>query len=675
MSPSIALEGRNRQVFRSSLSWMLSMLPALVTILGIGFAVLPLDAQAGTPYYLRSIIGAPWGVNSNEAAMNDAFGAGNWIDARYETVNTAVLLTDADFIFMEGGDFTANAMEAFLGANSAAIEAFIEGGGVIFFNAAPNVGNGMVFAFGVSLMYGPGPFCGVNCNAVDPTHPIFQGPFTPVGTSFGGNWFSHAIVGPSVTPLIRDPSGNVLLAERAVGLGLGLFGGMTTSNFHGPQPQANNLRRNIIAYGHASVNDVDTDGDGVGDRGDNCRTVPNPDQADSNGDGSGDACQPTVDVSPVEPSGPNLFAEIAIADPNDDPLSGVVEVIGAAPAPLSIVFEALTTSCSAPTMPISLLLNGVMIGTISGSPADCTCTPLGGPAMTMIMGAAITPHWDPSGVNTLRVVKAGVGSTLLTWAKATLHFADGPPEEACIYNAPGFVPTDCTERVDLCRFDTMFVAVDASASVDTAGAVVAEEPYADSELPPSIDLSGLEAGEYRLRATAEDWTSEPAQDEEIFAKEDEPLLIINNRAPDCGAATTSPSELWPPEHGFVDVEVVVVDPDGDPVSIVIEGLWQDEPVNTPGDGNTAPDGMALGGARASLRAERNGTNDSRVYHILFNADDGRGGSCQGDATICVPHDQGMGHACEDGGAIYDSTTPARTQAGPRLRTRGAVAHR
>lgn len=39
--------------------------------------------------------------------------------------------------------------------------------------------------------------------------------------------------------------------------------------------------------------DVDSDGDGVADRIDNCPNVVNPDQADSDGDGVGDACAPT----------------------------------------------------------------------------------------------------------------------------------------------------------------------------------------------------------------------------------------------------------------------------------------------------------------------------------------------------------------------------------------------
>jgi hypothetical protein len=41
----------------------------------------------------------------------------------------------------------------------------------------------------------------------------------------------------------------------------------------------------------------DTDGDGVYDEDDNCPDTPNPDQADSNGDGWGDACQPDYAIS------------------------------------------------------------------------------------------------------------------------------------------------------------------------------------------------------------------------------------------------------------------------------------------------------------------------------------------------------------------------------------------
>ena len=40
----------------------------------------------------------------------------------------------------------------------------------------------------------------------------------------------------------------------------------------------------------------DTDGDGICDNIDNCAEVPNPDQADWNFDGVGDACEPCSDI-------------------------------------------------------------------------------------------------------------------------------------------------------------------------------------------------------------------------------------------------------------------------------------------------------------------------------------------------------------------------------------------
>lgn len=134
-----------------------------------------------------------------------------------------------------------------------------------------------------------------------------------------------------------------------------------------------------------------------------------------------------------------------------------------------------------------------------------------------------------------------------------------------------------------------------------------------------------------------------------------------NEPPDC-TAVAAPDLLWPPNHKFVEVSVVgVTDPDGDPVTITIDSIFQDEPVNGTSDGNTSPDGQGVGTVTAEVRAERAGDpnvpGDGRVYHIGFSAEDGNGGACSGEVLVGVPHDQGNGSVPVDGGPLYDSTVP------------------
>lgn len=136
------------------------------------------------------------------------------------------------------------------------------------------------------------------------------------------------------------------------------------------------------------------------------------------------------------------------------------------------------------------------------------------------------------------------------------------------------------------------------------------------------------------------------------------ILVVPNNPPDCTEASASVQELWPPNHKYVDIEIVgVTDPDGDPVTITITGITQDEPVDAVdnGDGNTSPDGTGVGTSIASVRAEREGTANGRVYEISFTATDPAGAECSGSVTVCVPHDQRPGHECTDDGQNYDST--------------------
>jgi len=133
--------------------------------------------------------------------------------------------------------------------------------------------------------------------------------------------------------------------------------------------------------------------------------------------------------------------------------------------------------------------------------------------------------------------------------------------------------------------------------------------------------------------------------------------ITNNASPSCSAAQATPTLLWSPNHQFVPVAVTgVTDADGRAVAITVSSVTQDEPVNAKGDGNTSPDAVIQAGS-VSVRAERSGNGNGRVYRISFKADDGQGGFCTGVVTVGVPHSLNKGTTAIDDGQVYDSTIP------------------
>jgi hypothetical protein len=120
--------------------------------------------------------------------------------------------------------------------------------------------------------------------------------------------------------------------------------------------------------------------------------------------------------------------------------------------------------------------------------------------------------------------------------------------------------------------------------------------------------------------------------------------------PSCASATASPNRLWPPNHKFVPIQISgIVNPVPGAVTISVTSIFQDEPTSG------ASDATGVGTGNPSVRSERDGAGDGRVYHINFTAT-GASGSCTGSVTVGVPHDQGHGGPV-DQGSLYNSTLP------------------
>ena len=135
-------------------------------------------------------------------------------------------------------------------------------------------------------------------------------------------------------------------------------------------------------------------------------------------------------------------------------------------------------------------------------------------------------------------------------------------------------------------------------------------------------------------------------------------VTVNHTLPVCTAVAASPAVLWPPNHKLVNVGIVgVKNADGAYVTTTVTSIFQDEPTQGLGDGDTAIDGYIVNGA-AQLRAERAGIGDGRVYYIGFTSTTSAG-SCTGTTTVSVPHD--MAHPAVGEGAKYDSTKASTAQ--------------
>lgn len=121
------------------------------------------------------------------------------------------------------------------------------------------------------------------------------------------------------------------------------------------------------------------------------------------------------------------------------------------------------------------------------------------------------------------------------------------------------------------------------------------------------------------------------------------VQVVDNTPPSIDVSV-SPTSLWAPNHKMEPIVATVQVTDNCPgVSFALTSVTSNEPDNGLGDGDTAGDiqDAALGTAdtEISLRAERQGNGDGRIYTITYTATDASNNGDQAVAVVVVPKNQ------------------------------------
>jgi hypothetical protein len=110
-----------------------------------------------------------------------------------------------------------------------------------------------------------------------------------------------------------------------------------------------------------------------------------------------------------------------------------------------------------------------------------------------------------------------------------------------------------------------------------------------------------------------------------------------NKPPDCSHVHASPDVLPSMNRNMFPVTISgATEPDGEPMTVKINSVTQNQPVTGPGD-STAPDAMRISSdpTKLLLRAEF-GSGGGRVYRVTVTVTDSKGALCSTMVRVTIP---------------------------------------
>lgn len=162
--------------------------------------------------------------------------------------------------------------------------------------------------------------------------------------------------------------------------------------------------------------------------------------------------------------------------------------------------------------------------------------------------------------------------------------------------------------------------------------------------PTEVSVSGSVLVSNLLSSPAQLSVSVTATDGCGAQTNDTAEAVIVDDTPPQIAVSVSPGSLWPPNHQMVPIQANVIASDNCPgVSFTLTSVTSNEPDDGIADGNTLPDiqdtAPGTPDLNFSLRSERAGTGDGRVYTVTYTAEDGSENEAMDAAEVLVPKSQ------------------------------------
>jgi hypothetical protein len=450
-----------------------------------------------------------------------------------------------------------------------------------------------------------------------------------------------------------------------------IFGGDTTAGAFANDiwvlPDSNGVGLRLGSRGLIT----DADGDGISDDADNCPSISNSDQKDSNLDGVGDACetpafqrntaafiQANLDgTTAVEATPLTVAQEPALADQLSRIVNfRVTQGLSKSPTQLTInLVDSLVEAGSVPPLQanqlasdvaqkIAALTDAIPPTTVANSsPAPNAA---GWNNTNVIVTVTATDNAGGSGVKLITLSSTGAQPSPLTaipGSLASFVVANEGITTLSLFatdNAGNVEPAhtmsiqiDKTPPVVTPRLSPVANAngwnnTDVTVSFACADALSGLAPGS----PPAATVLSSEGTNQQVSGTCFDLAGNPASATVSG-------INIDKTPPALSGLPAAGCTLWPPDRKFVTVATIsAADSLAGLAALNVTGT-SSEPMD-PNDPDIVITGTGLQPRMVQLRADRLGTGSGRVYTINTVATDAAGNTMSATSTCTVPHDQG-----------------------------------